>query len=267
MIQKRANITAVDDPDHVLLSVIDQFQTFAQEFLGFFENRSTGILHKSKGFNALDTTPDRLRFQALIALETYWTLVRRVAEQRQIDHYREILDEGTRKAEEYLTQLGLDLPGVCLYFNKYTAIQYSPYSNVAFIGLPYFLVSAIDPDDRDWMAIPHELGHYVYWNLGYRLDKDGQNVWTLGSLADARQWQADLRNGVKIILEDNRENLNLKSAVEFNILQNNVLNWVEEIFADVVGTRLAGAEFIKSYEKLIVSRTGKKDDLKINDGT
>ncbi|MCP4358340.1 MAG: hypothetical protein GY796_10025, partial [Chloroflexi bacterium] len=46
-----------------------------------------------------------------------------------------------------------------------------------------------------------------------------------------------------------------------------VLNWVEEIFADVVGTRLAGAEFIKSYEKLIVSRTGKKDDLKINDGT
>ncbi|MCP4433261.1 MAG: hypothetical protein GY806_19980, partial [Gammaproteobacteria bacterium] len=25
MIQKRANITAVDDPDHVLLSVIDQF--------------------------------------------------------------------------------------------------------------------------------------------------------------------------------------------------------------------------------------------------
>lgn len=94
------------------------------------------------------------------------------------------------------------------YFQKSPYIRVIPYAPVALIGLPYTALKA----QRDFLAIPHEVGHYVYWNGKFA--ENGGAVSVRGRL-----WK-DLPSWLKT---------------------HPVAKWVEEIFADVFGARVAGA--------------------------
>jgi len=101
-------------------------------------------------------------------------------------------------------------------FQKSVSVRLMPYAPVALIGIPF---SAIDCP-RDLLAIPHEVGHYVY---RHGILQNCQNTGTrfeallANQLAGRPQW---------------------------------LLNWVEEIFADVYGCLVAGPVIGLSFQDL-----------------
>jgi hypothetical protein len=109
---------------------------------------------------------------------------------------------------------------VITYFQKVPAVRILPYANVALIGIPYSanLTGQIDKNSpiRDLLAIPHEVGHYVFW-------RGKMNGERLHILLQQQLLQAGLPQ---------------------------YEHWLEEIFADVYGCLIAGSVFALSAQDI-----------------
>jgi hypothetical protein len=103
------------------------------------------------------------------------------------------------------------------YFQKQAVIRVVPYAPVALIGIPYTSVHAINSDAnvRDLLAIPHEVGHYVFWH-GYE-------------------------NGERL-----SSRLFDKVPMDYAWLY----PWLEEIFADAYGCLIAGPVIALDFQEL-----------------
>lgn len=116
---------------------------------------------------------------------------------------------------------------VITYFEKVVNVRVIPYANIVLLGMP---MSCLDAP-RDYLAIPHELGHIVYWRR---------------TIPSAR-------------LKVNRTFLD-KTKAEFKPY----LGWQEELFADVMGARLTGPVMALDFQELENGRIG-SDFLKTDD--
>jgi len=96
------------------------------------------------------------------------------------------------------------------YFNKATNIRVIPYAPVALVGLPFTCITAT----QDFLAIPHEVGHYVY--------RHGQGL--------AAALAARLRPALPAW----------------------ATGWLEEIFADVYGVLVAGPVIGLDFQDLLL---------------
>ncbi len=234
------------------------FQKFSQAYSDHFFKEPDGLIPK-RGFDPETTTIKRLTERVFRALDNYWTPLGQVAEQRQVNHYREILDQGSAQATTFLQKLRLEALPVLIYFDKVTTIRHCPYTNAIFVGTPYRLAA-----ENDWMAIPHEIGHYLYWNLGFRLSQDGQKEWLLGNLAASRSWQDDFKGRVDGIVDSlypDAADDNLRQA-----LKEIFRSWLEEMFADQVGVLIGGAKFVDAFQQVIERSAGDLSGLLENDG-
>lgn len=114
---------------------------------------------------------------------------------------------------------------VLSYFHKFAQIRIIPYAPVALIGLPF---SALK-EPLDLLAIPHEVGHYVFRRsvikTSYRDLKTGQNV----------NYGRPLRNF-----------LSIKAKNQANYVK----DWLEEIFADFYGCLIAGPIIALDFQDL-----------------
>lgn len=122
-----------------------------------------------------------------------------------------------RALEPAIRQGLIDNTTVVTYFQKVVNVRIIPYAPVAFIGLPLSAMTA----PRDLLAIPHEVGHYVF--------RHGR-VQT-GPLRGSR-FDAALASQLAEFPEWAR-------------------NWLEEIFADVYGAMVAGPIMALGFEELI----------------
>ena len=97
------------------------------------------------------------------------------------------------------------------YMRSNTLIRITPYSKVAFIGLPVSIgfVRGV----KEWIAIAHEVGHYVYWN---------------GRLKNSSTGSTDF---IPQII--NQLIMNERFAPYID-------DWAEEIFADIYACIVAG---------------------------
>ena len=222
---------------------IEEFRRFSNDYLNFFLNL---LPIEVRG------TPEqsRLWLRALQAFDEYWTPLGEAAAQHLIGPYRTHLDEGTTIAHDYLKKLDVNLPGVVLYFNKVNAIRFVPYTDVAFLAVPY---THIARKDADWMAIPHEIGHYLYWNLA---DK----------LVDVRARHHEIREIVDSRLRATQK-IAERPAQEQDAIVNMALNWIEECFADVVGVKLADVLFTHSFKILLSEVSDSATNLTEDDGS
>jgi hypothetical protein len=106
---------------------------------------------------------------------------------------------------------------VLTYFRRSANVRVLPYAPVALIGVPLTAVglSTDGGVSSDLLAIPHELGHHLYWNGT-----------TDGSLdLDKRFYR----------------------VVPELIAATRVGHWTEEIFADVVGCLIGGPAVARSF--------------------
>lgn len=224
--------------------VLTDFRRFSLEYLQFFD-----AIHNSNGSRHAFTTVDRLQSRVLQAFNDYWAPLGEIAAQRQLTPYRKHLEELTTYATDLLGKfLGQGSHrGVLVYFNKTNAIRYYPYTDIAFIAMPYtHLIS------KDRMSIPHELGHFIYWNMA-------------DSLANVRKKHSELKNEAE-------QQLRLAAATEWSNQNDQddivhmFLEWLEEIYCDIVGAKFAGREFVTSFQQLVKNLADRAAELVLNDG-
>lgn len=122
-----------------------------------------------------------------------------------------------------------DLPEdttVLVYFQKFPEVRVIPYASVALIGLPITCVPVGEEGNRqivarDFLAIPHEVAHYVYWH--------------------GRTKKAD-----------ETESRPIYEAITADIAPQMAWGqeWLEELFADVYGALIAGPLIAQSFQDL-----------------
>ncbi len=146
-------------------------------------------------------------------------IIQRIACQRQETTLQGTLDKADKLAQLALN-VALDnglLPRctVLTYFNKSVNIRLIPYAPVALIGIPFSAAEA----DSDLLAIPHEVGHYVYHH----------------ALGLAAQLHARIP-----------------------LYPDWINHWIEEIFADVFGALVAGPVIGLSFQDILLDNAQKK---------
>jgi len=122
-----------------------------------------------------------------------------------------------------------EMPAVLTYLQKSAHSRVIPYAPVAMVAVPYTCVPAPGGNSglmyrRDYLALPHEIGHYVYWH---------------GTIPE----------GAFAGLACHRA---IPSRMTKLGMPNWALDWAEEIFADVYGCRVAGPMIALDFQDLQV---------------
>lgn len=219
---------------------IQMYQKFRSDYIGFFQ----------ANFKALDPTQGEWLLNSMyLMLFSHWELIQRSAEQYSVAQYKVLLDEGYAKIKAYRDQNKIpDLPTI-LYFEKVGKAKRFPFTPIYTIGIPMF-----DAYRHDWAAIPHELGHHIYWNSQFTVN----NLTRTPLLGDNNIFAGIIDEAVdkvKLPLTDKA-----LLAKKFN-------DWEEEIFAEVMGTQIGVADgFVEAIWDKLRKRTNKVEDLFIDDG-
>jgi hypothetical protein len=217
--------------------LLQDFEDFSEEYLRYFEQEviAQGIYE--------GTTPDNVRYKVLQRIVAEWTDISRVVEQRELSRYENWLTKADSHAREYLPK---DVPGVVSYLGKANLIRHNIYSAISVVSIP-----RDQYDGEDWMAAPHELGHQVFWNLT-TLEKLPEKHRELGETVQDIGKKTAATNGL--------------SSEQGQSLAMLLDSWLEELFADVYGTFVAGEDFPKSIINILKQQIGQADELRSNDG-
>jgi hypothetical protein len=140
--------------------------------------------------------------------------------------------------------VGLITPASALtYFQKSATIRIIPYAPMALVGIPFTTGSDTAKDNpRDYLMIPHEIGHQIYWRLA-KPDQDKPT--NSNSAALPRNVGAYIQQ--KFIQEKFSPSSIAVPANQPIWLQ----NWNEEIFADVYGCLIGGAASARTLQELL----------------
>ena len=239
MDQLRPQLEPTDDsPPYIrtLRTMLDGLQGFARAKFYFFYDgfrftrqdntpEYTVTLEQDSGY------PPQYVFRAILDQASYdLEVIKRAADQRESDDLKPYLEAADNLANQAL-QLARDLKlidpgtGAITYFQKSTTIRVIPYAKVALIGVPLTAMST----DIDYLAIPHEIGHYVFRHGKY----NDERIWAYFRRAVARYpaWR---------------------------------YNWVEEIFSDVYGCLVGGPVMALDFQDIQFEVTS--DDFVLDDG-
>lgn len=167
---------------------------------------------------ALRTTLDQIGYDLDVLLRAYAHRLPCLATQSMrdtLDLADHLAYQAIRPAIEHKLVEGDT--AVITYFQKAVNVRLVPYAPVALVGIPYSAVSS----PRDLLAIPHEVGHYVF--------RDGR-----------------IRSGR---FADSRFSAALQSQFDHQPAWYNA--WMEEIFADVYGCLIAGPVIALSFQDIV----------------
>ena len=135
------------------------------------------------------------------------------------------------------------------YLHKTYDITRFAFSQMPIIGAPF---SALHLPES-WLSIPHEAGHYIFWN----------GTATMGEFA---RFYAALEEAVIGALS---ETLGRRTEAghfrRTGEIYRSWSTWLNEIFADIYGTLIAGPAIGWSMQRLLRSRLNRRDLFHIHD--
>jgi hypothetical protein len=170
-----------------------------------------------------------------IALEE-WDTIRHALEQRENSRYQKTLGELDKLAIECLSPIfnkeNIESVEVYTYLHKLFDIKRFAFSHTPLIGAPYEALNAPEA----WLAIPHEAGHYVYWNGTKSFE--AFNRFYVGL-------QNSILKAIEIALQNRIKGGYFRRTGE--VFQT-WMNWLNEIFADIFGTLIAGPAYAWSMQ-------------------
>lgn len=177
-------------------------------------------------------------------------IIYRIFQQRRLVHDENVTSEGymlhladvlAATAIQPAIAMGV-IPSditVLTYLKNRIDVRLVPYDNVMLLGIPNGITTVhIDWISTEYLAIPHEMGHYVF--------EYGQDLNTNERLGDK------LKRKIKNLFDS-------PSSREVDIQQQQsqmtllLERWLEEIFADVYGCFVAGPASILSFQELLAS--------------
>lgn len=169
-------------------------------------------------------------------LQEEWANISRAYEQRQTPFFKHFLYDAERVANDYYARfLGeKHNSGTLVYFEKLFAITRYVFTTTpcAMISLPLQLYNK----GAEWQPLAHELGHHIYWNS---LDLDKYHP-------THKKLRSQL---LKLLVpkstfedyEDFKQQARITEVWSF---------WLEETFADICGTLMAGVSYAQSAQQL-----------------
>ncbi len=203
------NLSQTSCKNQTLNALLSSLQAFGNDQFQFFYN----------GFNNSRLLPSMYHPAEYVVSATLnqvsydLSVIQQATEQRNTPRFKEILDKADRLAQDALnlaTDRGLLQPTVAVtYFNKSANIRVIPYAPVALIGIPFTSLTS----NQDLLAIPHEVGHYVYHH--------------------ATGLAANLHQQIPL------------DPPWFN-------RWIEEVFADIYGCLVAGPLLGLDFQDLLL---------------
>ena len=151
-------------------------------------------------------------------------------------------------------------PTVLTYFQKDISIRMIPYASIALIGIPFSCMrlpqylalqqkkkrgspEPVVSVAQDFMAIPHEMGHYLYWNGTPKLTRDLINALSIPLEDDVLTELAKAPSPIA-----NYQLLQAALATPGFTAKGYAIKWSEEIFADIYGCLIAGPYISKSAQ-------------------
>lgn len=230
-------------PVHIRALVRDA-RDFTHRYLRFFDAVPSRQLQQ-------DSTDEwTVLHQARGLLLTEWDTIRLALEQRTNDHYIPTLVVLDQLATESLRALfPAQAEKAVTYLHKTYDITRFAFSQVPIIGAPF---SALHLPES-WLSIPHEAGHYIFWN----------GTATMGEFAS---FYAALEEAVINALS---ETLGKRTGTGHFRRTGEIYRtwfvWLNEIFADIYGTLVAGPAIGWSMQRLLRSRLNRRDLFHIHD--
>lgn len=202
-----------------IYNLLQKLKAFGQSHFAYFYQ---GFLSgKPDLSNGVDQFPPAFILRSIVDQIAYdMDVLFRAINQRlpygSTDNIRDSLDKADLLAMLALQpadEIGLIEKGttVLTYFQKSPSVRVIPYAKAAIIGIPF---TALDVR-RDYLAIPHEVAHYIFRH-GKHNDKP-----ILTSLTNK-----------------------YKSKDKY------IRNWIEEVFADVYGSLIAGPLIAIDFQDL-----------------
>lgn len=223
------------DRHETIVSLLRALRDFGDKQYNFFRNGFTAVppwLTASAAFTAeyaVRQTLDQIAFD-LAAIER--------ARNQRIHSLTSAAARATLIKADILAYESLRLAieariientSVLTYFQKAPSVRVIPYANVALVGIPYTCLGTPN-NARDFLAIPHEVGHYVYWHG---------------------------RKGGTSINAALRSHFNKPSTPSLPAWS---LRWLEEIFADVYGCLVAGPVIAYDFQELMLDNVHFTED-------
>ncbi len=208
-------------------------QSFVTDLFTFFQMNLGGKLAQSDRYPK-DNVLSIILNQAMHDLE----VLQDVAEQRLCSP--SALLDGLRQADHLANNvIGRAKIGGLLgetqalaYYQKSPSIRVIPYTNLALIGIPY---TALD-EPHDYLAIPHEVGHFVFWHGRSAPDAPpcGSRSYLYRALAD------ETVTTLKNLISPDRPSFDDWCYV-----------WLEELFADVFGCWMVGPAVARTAQDVM----------------
>lgn len=236
-----------------LCHLLERFILFTKDYLEYFEtNKSAQKLPRPWLSERIYTT-----------LLEYWLPLAKVAEQYFIPEYAKRLDKITQERLPPLTanavKISLPSPDVILYIDKLPQASYLyPYTGKSFIAMPWIADEEWESNqyEKKVLSLPHEIAHHIYWSLAFP-----------GEPKDPETSKLDFPTNLRNELKNRMGNL---SKGELSVLSKMLDGWAEEIFADVIATRILGdqgQQYLESAKQLVLRNCKDAKDLVYNDGT
>ena len=244
------------------LRCLTDFQRFASNY----ERQARDLAANLKEFNDLDAT-QRQNFQVWLdekiskALDVYWAPLSQALTQCTSPAYKIHLEELLVKQnlqptlERFINGINelsgnkgadaLSIDDILLFFDELTLIRRLPYTKFAFIGIPFRVFDSPESSiDTKLTGVAHELGHYLYWQLA---DFDQVNI-----------RQKDILQQIVETLESDQYRHDEKEI-------RYIKTWIEELFADFVGAKLAGQSYINACKEIVIRNNKTPESLGDND--
>jgi hypothetical protein len=249
------------DPPIEILKGFTEFSKDCLDFIDELEQKAPHPLH-----------PVRFQYYRQLAermLEGEWILISRACTQRAAAKYfsghteaiedsenplssaiafDSVFAKADKKAAEFYSRFSgykVKAPPL-VYMDKAYSIRRLEFTPFPIISMPYLTVySEADKSEMErYSALAHEMGHFIYFSSA-----------GVGAAQIKKTWNR-LTLEVRMALEKEwleKEKLNANSFEELQVLLNGFARllgywsrWQEELFADVCGTLLSGANFLET---------------------
>ena len=233
--------------DDSIFELLDKFVAFSQGYIQLLGRVPPEIARNPFAIN-----------RGVESLLQDWNVLSRASEQRLITGFGDELKGVSALAQVYCERWnksakkknGHTLRTPVVYFEKIYRISRSIYAP----EIPVISIPLTDFDQKEnWQALAHEFSHHIFWN-GLGLDDINlahQNL--RNSLAET------LAAGDAVALKSRQDRYKLPKPKAARVALWE--NWLEEVFADVFGTLLAGPAYALSSQDLIAERINRINDF------